>query len=238
MVAIQQVKAKYPDFKFMAEVYFQEDVDMLQLGFDFVYDKEGLYDGLVQKSAAYVNQYIATKTPYLAKGSHFVENHDEDRAALHFGSNAKANAAALASFTLPGMRFSFEGQWLGRRNKLEIHLLRSYQEAVDRDYQTEVFYSKLLPLLNDDIWHNGEWQLLDAASDSLLAWRWDLGTQVALVVVNYSGADVTSTVSLKAPSKVITMTEKFSGLQVEYDGSKINAEGLKVTVSQWVSQIM
>ena len=51
-----------------------------------------------------------------------VENHDEPRAASFFGSNWRADAAALVTMTLPGMRFYFQGQREGYRNKLDVHL--------------------------------------------------------------------------------------------------------------------
>ena len=35
---IPQVKAQYPDFMFIAEVYWDKEYDILQQGFDFAYD--------------------------------------------------------------------------------------------------------------------------------------------------------------------------------------------------------
>ena len=40
-------------------------------------------------------------------GAHFIENHDEDRAAAKFGSYERANAAAVITFLLPGLKFYF-----------------------------------------------------------------------------------------------------------------------------------
>lgn len=105
--AIREVKQSYPNFKFMAEVYWNDGDDLKNLGFDYVYDKEGLYDALAYGNLDGIRNYI--KYTNLDKGTHFVENHDEGRAAAHFGSNQRANAAGLVSFTLPGMKFHFQG---------------------------------------------------------------------------------------------------------------------------------
>ena len=110
----------------MAEAYNGWEPTLISFGFDFTYDKQGLLDTLLLKNAKTALQYIKNSTSKLFTGTHFIENHDEDRAAFKFGSNQIANAAGLITFTLPGMRFHFMGQWLGRKNKLEIHLRRSY----------------------------------------------------------------------------------------------------------------
>ena len=103
--AIREVKAINPNFRFMAEVYWNDGDDLKAQGFDFVYDKEGLYDTLSEGNLEHVRNYI--RNVNLWTGTHFVENHDEGRAANHFGSNQRANAAGLVSFTIPGMRFHF-----------------------------------------------------------------------------------------------------------------------------------
>lgn len=108
-VAIKQVKSKYPNFKFMAESYWNDGDDLLSLGFDYVYDKDGLYDVITSRNLDNIRGYIKGRGSKLNVGTHFIENHDEGRAATHFGNNTVANAAGLITFTLPGMRFHFEG---------------------------------------------------------------------------------------------------------------------------------
>lgn len=155
--AIQQVKAKYPDVKFMAEVYWNDGDKLMSLGFDYVYDKEGLYDTLRSGHLDNIRNYISNRGQKLYQGAHFIENHDEGRAAAAFGSNTVANAAGLVTFTLPGLRFHFDGQWLGRKNKLDVHLRRTYQPEQDQDQTTIALYDKFLPILKDDVWHKGSW---------------------------------------------------------------------------------
>lgn len=91
----------------MAEVYWNDGDDLINVGFDYVYDKEGLYDTITGKDVNSIKNYISNRGSKLNVGTHFIENHDEERAATHFGSNTIANAAGLITFTLPGMRFHF-----------------------------------------------------------------------------------------------------------------------------------
>ena len=68
---------------------------------------------------------------YASHSNHFVENHDEPRAISKFsGKDYIANIAAMISYTLPGAKFINHGQLEGKKNKLEVHLRRSYKENV------------------------------------------------------------------------------------------------------------
>jgi hypothetical protein len=51
-----------------------------------------------------------------------VSNHDEERGAKFFGGWWRSNAAALLSYTLPGMRFFWMGDFEGYQHKLAVHL--------------------------------------------------------------------------------------------------------------------
>ena len=121
-----------------------------------------------------------------------VSNHDEDRAAYHFGSRTRANGAALVTFTLPGMRLYWEGLWQGYTYKLDIHLRRELSQPVNNSSVT--FYLKLLEITTQPVFNVGTWTYVDIfGSDQdwrLMAWRWNFGTgdaeQKRLVVVNYS----------------------------------------------------
>ena len=79
------------------------------MGFDYAYDKDGLYDKLRAKNLDNIRGYIQNANPALNIGAHFIENHDEGHAKERFGNNSVGNAAGLIAFTLPGMRFHFMG---------------------------------------------------------------------------------------------------------------------------------
>lgn len=111
---IENVKAKYPETIFIAEVYDKEQYAQYvrYVGFDLLYDKSGLYDTLrtiVEKgvsddgmpvelwqSAMGITrnwQNLGDLQPYMLN---FLENHDEKRyASPYFGHSAKNTIAPL-----------------------------------------------------------------------------------------------------------------------------------------------
>src|SRR5215472_3567450 len=74
--ATQQVRDKYPDFCFMAEVYWDLEWTMLQQGFDYAYDKR-LYDRLRDGHASPVRDHLRAGLDYQNRLVRFMENHDE-----------------------------------------------------------------------------------------------------------------------------------------------------------------
>jgi len=75
--AINAVRAEFPEFLFIAEVYWGLETRLQELGFDFTYDKR-LYDYLVAKNAAAVQKHLLEASPeFVFRGLHFLENHDE-----------------------------------------------------------------------------------------------------------------------------------------------------------------
>lgn len=104
--AIAKVKEKYPDMIFIAEIYnpgsYQSYTEWG--GFDYLYDKVGLYDTLRaitvgQDTTASITrcwqQYGRTASRML----HFLENHDEQRIASDFfaGDAAKGRPGMIVS---------------------------------------------------------------------------------------------------------------------------------------------
>ena len=111
---IAEVKKNYPDVIFIAEVYKKELYGeyVREVGFDFLYDKSGLYDTLrtvVEKnvddngmpvelwqSATGITrnwQFLSDLQPYMLN---FLENHDEHRfASDFFGKDASRTFAPL-----------------------------------------------------------------------------------------------------------------------------------------------
>jgi hypothetical protein len=125
--AIPVVKRGHPDFVFLAEAYWGLEAQLQALGFDYTYDKT-LYDGLVSRDAAGVQNHLVGLTAEAVAGSaHFLENHDEPRIAGIL-SPAEHRAAALLILGLPGMRFLHDGQLSGARLKIPIQLARRAEE--------------------------------------------------------------------------------------------------------------
>jgi len=128
--AIEAVRSKRPDFLFVAEAYWGLEGCLRELGFDFTYDK-GLYDVLVRGEGPGIQRYLLEQSPdALAAGVHFLENHDEPRAARVFPPD-RHRAAAWTVMALPGMRFLHDGQCEGARLRLPVQLSRRPPEQPD-----------------------------------------------------------------------------------------------------------
>ena len=111
---IEKIKVKHPEIIFIAEVYKKELYSeyIRNIGFDYLYDKSGLYDTLrtvVEKNAADNGmpvelwqsatgitrnwQFLGDLQPYMLN---FLENHDEQRfASDFFGKDARNTYAPL-----------------------------------------------------------------------------------------------------------------------------------------------
>jgi glycosidase len=112
---IAKIKTVYPDLIFVAEVYKKDLYGeyIRNVGFDYLYDKSGLYDTLrtiVEKNASDDGmpvelwqsttgitrnwQFLGDLQPYMLN---FLENHDEQRfASDFFGKKAEDTMAALS----------------------------------------------------------------------------------------------------------------------------------------------
>ncbi len=126
--AIPAVKARQPDFLFLAEVYWGLESRMQALGFDYTYDKQ-LYDDLIWGNATWAQRRLLESPPeFVAASAHFLENHDERRAAEALALE-QHRAAALIILGLPGLRLLHDGQLTGSRVKLPVQLARRPAEA-------------------------------------------------------------------------------------------------------------
>jgi glycosidase len=101
--AIQQVKEKYQEVIFIAEIYNPHEYhNYTDIGdFDYLYDKVGLYDTLRNvmdgsKPARMITQVWQQLSGLDQKMLRFMENHDEQRiASKYFGEDARAGLPAM-----------------------------------------------------------------------------------------------------------------------------------------------
>src|SRR5436189_1338841 len=149
--ATQQVRARVPDFCFMAEVYWDLEWTLQQQGFDYAYDKR-LYDRLHEQHTRPVREHFHAGLDYQDRLARFLENHDEPRAAATFPPGVHEAAAAI-TFLSPGLRFFHQGQFEGRKKRISPHLGRAPREPADQDI--EQFYHRLLTLLRQPALRDG-----------------------------------------------------------------------------------
>jgi hypothetical protein len=189
--ATEAVRARVPDFLFLAEVYWDLEWTLQHQGFDYTYDKR-LYDRLVEGRARPVREHLSAGLGFQDHLARFLENHDEPRAAATFAPDVH-RAAALLAFLTPGLRLFHQGQREGRRARIPVHLGRGPDEAVDAG--TSAFYDGLLGCLKEPVFRDGDWQLLECRPawdgngtwDDFVAFSWTgPDEERRLVVVNYA----------------------------------------------------
>jgi len=242
--AIALAKQKFPHIQFLAEVYDPWVQTLQALGFDWTYDK-GLYDRLGNGNLDNLREYISgLPLSYHVHAARFIENHDEPRAVAFFGSTWRADAAALVTYTLPGMRFYFMGQREGYANRLDIHLRRALPEEKHSD--TELTYRLLLNITSDVTFHIGTWTYLNVfGADSawrLMAWKWAYGDSKRLCVVNYSDAEGQGRVLVpdavpRSGNDTIPVTDLLSGATYYRSAHEMRTQGLYVIIPKWWAQI-
>lgn len=232
--------AALPDFIWIAEVYWDRERELQELGFSFTYDKT-LYDLLRAGRAPEINRRLARDLPYQGKLVRFLENHDEPRSASVFGE-ARFPAVGVLFATLPGMRFYHQGQLEGRRIRLPIQLARAQTEGTSR-YFLE-FYDRILEWTNDTAFHQGAWTLLcvtgagDASSVSLIAHQWRSASGWKLVAVNLSASTARGMVRLtESPGDhgdkpgtddALSFLDQLTGRTYQYRAEQIFRDGLYI----------
>ncbi len=187
---IDSVRTKFPNFKFLAEVYWDMEWELQQQGFDFCYDKL-LYDRLIHDNASFIREHLQAEWDYQRKLVRFIENHDEKRAIEVFGE-AKSKAAAILALTLPGAKLVHEGQTSGYKIKLPVQLGRRLIEEKNPDFT--IFYRALLKAAPGREFGAAKWSLCrvdqvsgeNHSSINLIAYLWQVNEQYQLTVVNFS----------------------------------------------------
>lgn len=188
--AIGAVRARHPEFLFMAEAYWGLEGRLCELGFDVAYDKH-LTD-LLHRGDWGVAQHLSALGAANAARAHFLENHDEPRAAVAL-PRERQRAAALLVLSLPGVRFVHDGQREGRRVFARIQLARRAPEPVDRD--AVQMWDGLLRAIADARVGDGTWTLVRATP----AWH-DDPTHRAFVLVSWHRPDDPSRFALAVVS--------------------------------------
>jgi hypothetical protein len=236
---IPGVKAKYPEFKFIAEAYWDLEWALQQQGFDYCYDKR-FYDRLEHDHAEAVRLHLCADFAYQEKLVRFIENHDEPRAATTFPP-AKARTAAVTVLTQAGAKLVHEGQLDGRKVRLPVFLARRPDEPAD-DALGE-FYRNLLRATSDDAFRNGQWQLCERSGwpdngsfMNLVAWCRRHDEHRYLIVVNLS--DARSQAAVRVPwddlrGRTWRLNDVLNGESYPRCGDELCGPGIHVDLTPW-----
>lgn len=236
---ITSIKSTRPEFKFLAEAYWDLEWELQQQGFNFCYDKK-LYDRMEHANAESVRQHLLADLSYQQKLVRFIENHDEPRAAATF-PDGKGCAAALAILTLPGAKLLHEGQIEGLKVRLPVFLARRMEEPINNGLVA--FYSRLLQETNREVFRNGDWLLcertgwLDNSScQNIIVWCWTKDEERFLIVINFSNK--TSQAIVKVPWSALRgrkwqLKDTLSNESYDRSGNDMLDAGLYIDLSPW-----
>ncbi|MGR8933764.1 MAG: alpha-amylase family glycosyl hydrolase [Gammaproteobacteria bacterium] len=239
--ALSNVRKEYPDFVFLAEVYWDLEWTLQQQGFDYTYDKR-LYDRLRERQPRPVREHFWAEPEYQKKSARFLENHDELRAAALFPFTIHQAAAVLTYFS-PGLRFFHQGQLQGWTKKISVHLCRGPDQPIDTDLQE--FYCWLLEALRQEVFRNGDWQLLEckpawennASWESLISFVWQAPNgQRAIVAVNYAPQRSQCYALLPWPDlagHTYRLEDLMGSDSYEYRGDNLLSSGLYLDLPAW-----
>ncbi len=243
--AIAETKSTHPDFLMVAEVYWDLEYELQQMGFDYTYDKR-LYDRLLRGDASLVREHLKLASlEYQRHLVRFIENHDEERALAALGP-LRSQAAATVALTLPGMRLVHEGQMEGRRLRLPVQLGRRSIEPPQPGM--ERFYRQLLAALRQPVFHEGEWRLLEPQAawpgnpsySNFVAHRWVLSEEWRLVVGNLASGPSQCYVRLDWPDldgQTWELMDLLSEARYVREGDELLARGLYLDVPGWGSHL-
>ncbi len=244
--AIQSVKTRIPGFLLLAEGYWGLEPRLVELGFDYVYDKT-LYDLVVARKHAEVSERLCRQgDAQIRSGAHFLENHDEIRIASLF-SFFEHRAAILLMLGLPGLRLLHEGQLTGSLVRVPVQLGRRPSEPSQTE--VEALYEHWLGVLQGTAVGRGEPSVLipQSAWHGNESWRtfivvqWQQSDQALdLVVVNLAPHRSQCYVPLKVP-KIgdfnWAMEDLLGDEKYERNGDDLRNQGLYLDVGPFAAQV-
>lgn len=234
---IPHVRAQFPDFVFIAEVYWDLQGALHEQGFDFTYHKR-LYDNILAGHVDYIKRYLeVSPVSYQRRLVHFLENHDEPRAAHHIGIDRSRPAAVMVA-TLPGAMLLYEGQLVGKMVRPPVQLGRRPNEADNK--VLEAFYKALLREARSMIYQQGDWHLFhvvpawaeNGTNANLISFGWAMRGDARLVVVNLTGTQSQGLISLGAWGDIAgsnwLLDDVLNGTVYERKGDDVASYGLYV----------
>lgn len=241
---IPRVKEKYPDFKFIGEVYWDMEWKLMQQGFDFCYDKR-LYDRIMDKNVTGIKQHLTADFTYQEKLLRFIENHDEPRILDKMDIEPSLTATCLI-LTLPGMGLIHEGQMKGYKRRVPVQLKRREKEEVD--FELVESYRNILNIISEENIKEGKWELCDThpennelESSSLITYHWwNEEANNFLVVINLLEEKLKANIrvpSLNISSDAVVFSGMFNKESRRYTTTTVKKSGLDVELDGWGKEI-
>ena len=236
--AIERIMDRYPEFLFLAEVYWDREETLLDQGFHYAYDKT-FYDRLIAREQRRLHERALEISPRLwARGARFLENHDEWRVSA-IAADAEHSAWAVLLLALPGLRLIHHGQMDGQRHpadiRCELHPSGGPNRTVSRTYQTAL---KRFPEIG--VGHgSARWAHPQPAWDgnsthhliTAIQWSHPERLDTALVAVNLAPHRAQCRVALELPGppdSVWELTDVLEDLVQRAPASELRGAGLHI----------
>ena len=240
---IPAVKDKDPDFKFIAEVYWDMEWELMNQGFDYCYDKT-LYDRILYDPARSVRGHLQADWEYSTKLIRFIENHDEKRATSTFGLE-ESKAAATITLCLPGARLVHYGQQLGYETKLPIQLQR-WSQTEATNVEIKRFYNDLTTIIHDYLTKSNLWNVgrvykenTPGPENPMVSYYWNLNRFIIYVIVNFSAQKVDCVLDLSTHRQDISY--KVTSLlhqNCKKEAAELNGSIIHLNFDPWGIQIL
>ncbi len=242
---LSEVKRACPGFLFLAEVYWDMEWEMMELGFDFAYDKR-LYDRMRSGPAEGIVGHLRADLGYQSRLVRFIENHDEPRAMTELGPE-RARAAAVLALTLPGAKLYHEGQELGHRVKLPVQLGR--RPAEEGDAALRAFYRMLRGEVGREVYREGSFHLREALPAwagseehrGLIAYTYRHEGERRLVVVSWSGSGAQGKIAMPdmgLGGRTWRLRDAMDGAEYIRSGDEMATHGLHVLLGPWSAHVL
>ena len=190
-----------------------------------------------------MREHLGAAPAFRDRTLHFLENHDEPRAAAIFPPEMH-RAAAVVSFLVPGLRFFHEGEFEGRQAHAAIHLARRMAEKPDA--ALGAFYEKLLACLRRPETHDGVWRLCacraawsgNATWDNFIAFTWEgqASDGKLLAAINYGptrGQCYAEVALGDLEQGALVLTDLLGDARYEREGRTLAHEGLYLDLPAW-----
>lgn len=181
------IATKSTDLIFIAECYWNTEYKLLELGFDYTYDKRFL-DAIHSLSINQLRYLISLNFDFQRRMVRFLENHDEIRIASKIDQFNSPSILTLF-FTCLGMKMIYWEQLEGQTVKIPVQIIRCKDI-----YKSITMYSKILEIYQQvkNLLENGKFFILkvngifDETYRNIIAYGYKLNSKILIVTLNLS----------------------------------------------------
>jgi hypothetical protein len=209
-----------PNVELIAEAYWDREAQLQDLGFDYTYNKR-VTDYVMRGQIAELSPYLHERgIRFLQHSVHFLENHDEQRAAAMLKPELHKAAAALILF-LPGMALLHDGQLEGRKRFAPIQMEKRPRE--EPDPAIKGFYDGLLQAVQKTELRRGVPELVRIQdSTGVVAVRWTgRNGKVHLAIANIGDENFRCEVRTLLRGHETRVSPVYGTADPELDGTRI-----------------